>query len=127
MINLGELITDPDFMQSFSVYRTTGSFVKGAWVAAEPKEFEMKGVITPASPKEINQLPEGDRISGAISVYTRDRVYSTDSSATVSRRTGQGVISDKIIWKGEYYKVYALSDYSDYGFYNVVAARTKGD
>ena len=31
MIYVGELITDPDFSQKFTVYRSNGSFVDGVW------------------------------------------------------------------------------------------------
>jgi hypothetical protein len=127
MIDVGEIVLDPDFAQAFTVLRTTGNFVKGKWVAEEPREFPMEGTITMASAKELQKVPEGDRVAGSMSFYSTERLYITNASGSVRRRGGSGVISDKIFWKDEEYKLISVENQSDYGFYHAIGVRTKGD
>jgi hypothetical protein len=118
MINVRELITDPDFSQKFTVYRSSGEFVNGRWVETHT-EVSMVGVIIPASAKELNMLPEADRVVGTISIYTKTPLYITSNDR-------QGT-SDKILWKGDLWKLISVNNYSDFGFYKGIAQRMAGD
>ena len=50
----------------YTVTRTSGHFKEGKFVLDEPTKFDITGIITVASAKEINMIPEGDRINGAM-------------------------------------------------------------
>lgn len=119
MIDVSELIDDSDFAQNFVIYRSQGSFIDGVWTEETPTQIPLTGIIQPASPKELKMLPEGDRITGAIVIYSKIPIFLT--------RTGeeQGT-SDKVYWKGDYYKLLNVSDWSDSGFYTGIAERITG-
>jgi hypothetical protein len=119
MINVGELITDPDFAQEFNVYRSNGSFVDGVWTEGTPTQIKMTGVVTVMRAREIDQLPEGDRVSGGMNFHTTAILY-------VSREGTYEGISDKIYWRGNYYKLVSVLPYADYGYYKASGVRTKG-
>jgi hypothetical protein len=121
MINLSDIVTDPDLAQTFTVYRSTGQFVNGRWVENDPEIIPMTGVIVVATPKVIQFLGVGDRVTAGMAFFTREPLYLTrveeDENGT----------SDKALWHRNFYKLIALSDFSDYGFYSAVGERIKGD
>lgn len=122
MLNVSELINDPDFCQTFTVTRNTGDFTDGYFVTT-PSAITMTGVIQPLNTEETNQLPEGDRLSGAIKVYTLERVYLTHITQPADNT---GYIADEITWKGEKYKVIQSQNYLDYGYHRTIAIRKLG-
>lgn len=107
--------------QEFQVYRSQGEFVEGGWqeITQSPASFAMQGQLHPASERELRQFPEGDRVIGAIAIYTVDPLYVT--------RTGefQGT-SDQVEWNDELYKVLNTMPWSDYGFYASLAQKVSG-
>lgn len=125
MINVEEIITDPDFAQKFTVIRSTGSFIKGLWTEGTVTEIEMYGTITNPTPNDLQQLPEGDRVVGAMVFHTNSPLYVTRAGA--GTRRDPNAISDQIIWRGDYYKLSGVSVYADYGYYRAVGERIKGD
>lgn len=105
--------------QTFTVLRSSGSFVNGRWSENDPQQISMRGIVTVATEKELNQLPEGDMIKGGMVFHTVDELFST--------RTGNDPgTSDKIVWHGEEYKLFQIGVWSDYGFYRAVGERIKG-
>lgn len=120
MISLDEIIEDPDFAQPFYVYRSTGSFIDGVWTESTPKRIQMYGVIVVANARELRMVPEGDRIQGAMDFYSLSPLYVT--------RTGQSQgTSDKILWRGDYYKLLSVRNWIDFGFYSATGERIAGD
>lgn len=120
MIDLSELVDDPDFAQEFTLLRSTGNFVDGRWVENPKTTVVMTGVITPMSARELQQMPEADRVIGSINIYTLQPLYTTTGGSP--QRT-----SDQILWKGHYYKLFQINDYSDFGFYHSIGQRVTGD
>ena len=127
MIDVSEVITDPDLAQSYTVLRSTGSFVKGLWTEDTPTSITMTGVITVANDRELDQIPEGDRIKGAMVFHSTQVLYTTRVGTNESRKATRSGISDKIVWRGEQYKVLNVSPYIDYGFYKAIGERIKGN
>lgn len=114
MINVAELLYDPDFSQQFIVNRcTTGTWQNGRFVETDPLKLSMDGVVVPATPKEINQLPEGDRVSGVMAFYSDKQIYVTHKDDG----SGNAGTSDQIEWRGNLYRVSKVDLYGDYGFY----------
>jgi len=116
MINVSEVITDPDFAQSFLVHRRTGKWVNGRW-QENMTDITLLGVITVADPKTLEQLPEGDRVIGLMCFYATVPIFTTNEQGT----------SDQIEWRGERYRVKQVFPYGDYGYYKAVAERMAGD
>lgn len=116
MINVSEVITDPDFAQPYMVYRQFGEWERGHWKSADEKRIRVTGVVTVADAKTLEQLPEGDRITGLMCFYATQELFET-------REEG---ISDQIEWRGERYKVKRVFPYGDYGYYKAVGERMTG-
>lgn len=118
MINVSRVINDPRFSESFKVYRKSGEWIRGRF-NQEEKEITMNGVITPAKPKEIEMIPEGDRVGGEISIHTTSKLYTTHA---LDKEDTEGT-SDEIEWHGERYKLYSLNDFSQFGYYSAIGIR----
>ena len=127
VINVSEVITDPDLAQAYTIVRSVGSFVKGVWTEGTPTSISVVGTISVASNKELRQLPEGDRIQGAMVFHSTEQIYTTRVGAGTGRRATTSGISDKILWRGDYYKVLNVSPYVDYGYYKAIGERIAGD
>jgi hypothetical protein len=119
MIDVSEIITDPDLAQDYVVYRSSGSFVDGLWVENTPTQIPMRGTISVMSELELAQFPEGDRIKGAMVFHSTQELFSTRIGET------EGT-SDKILWRGDYYKLFQISPYGDYGYWRAAGERIKG-
>lgn len=122
MLNVSELINDPDFCQTFTVTRNAGTWTNGRFVTTS-STLSMTGVITQMTPFQINQLPEQDRVSGSINIYTLEKLKATE----LDQSTGvDGSLGDEVTWKGEQYKVIAPQDRSDFGYYKAHGIRKRG-
>lgn len=124
MINVARAVNDPRFSQKFKVFRKSGEWVKGRFVESE-KEISMIGVIAPSKPKEIEMIPEGDRVGGEITIHTTRKLYTTHSIENEKENEAEQNegTSDQIEWQGERYKLYQVNDYSQYGYYSAIGMR----
>lgn len=117
MINISEMMYDPDFCQQITVKRKAGAWKEGYW--KESKEtLQMTGVITTAGEQDLAMLPEADRISGAIAVRVAPpyQLYPTQQTSE-----HQGT-SDVVIWRNKEYKVSAILPDDDWGFRKALCA-----
>lgn len=78
---------------------TTGRFT-GSVFADTPTA----AVVQPSGPKEIEKLPENERTKEAITVFTRNVLFTSDVST-------QGK-ADEILWNGRTYEVRITEDWS---------------
>jgi hypothetical protein len=123
MINLARVVMSPGLNnQELTVFRSNGSWVAGRWV--EETEFsvtlEIRCIAYPSTAKELEMVPEGDRVTGAMTFLTTDPLYITQGPPD-SR------ISDKIQWRGELYKIISVLPWADYGYYMAIGERVAGD
>ncbi|HBC94293.1 MAG TPA: hypothetical protein DCZ10_15700 [Pelotomaculum sp.] len=120
MINVAEILYDPDLNQDFTVYRKTGTWTAGRYSETEtPLSFT--GVILPANAKEINQFPEGDRVTGMMKFFSEREIYVTRSNDE-----GKGT-SDQILWSGHRYRIINVKPYKDYGYYRAFGVYMDGE
>lgn len=120
MINIGRIVNSQNFARSFTVYRETGSWQKGKWIPTETP-IQMSGTITAASPNDLNQVPEGDRVTGTICFYSQQEIFETranDPDPNVKDGT-----SDQILWDGYRYRVSSVMPWGDFGYYKAIAVR----
>lgn len=121
MINIAEIIADPDFMQPYTVRRNTGTWVNGRFVET-PTTLNFFGVVIPANAQDIQMLPEGDRVSGLINFYT-----TADNPFQISKAdNGELGTSDQPIWRGNNYRILQVFDYQDYGYQLAIGTRMDG-
>ena len=112
--------------QALTIVRSVGSFVAGRWTESSPEEIEISGVCYPSSNKELQMMPEGDRVTGAITFITVNEIFTTHGTKGSGSPDDAG-ISDKIEWNGEYYRVLWSNPFKDYGYYLSIGERIAGD
>jgi hypothetical protein len=122
MIDVSELIVDPDFAQPYLVRRMSGTWFEGEFIQKE-SSLQFYGVITPANTQDVNMLPEGDRIAGLMTFYT-----TAGNPFLVTRNTdGSLGTSDQPVWRDERYKVMQVFPYDDFGYMKAIGTRMAGD
>lgn len=119
VISMEEIIDDPDLAQSYIIYQSEGSFQNGRWVEGPLTQIAACGTITVASEKDIEMVPEGDRLKGAMVFFNKGPIYTTRTEPSAG-------LSDKMFWNGDWYKVVQVAPYGDYGFYKAIAVRLSG-
>lgn len=128
MINVAEIVVDPDFAQPYTVYRETGAFVNYKFVKNPEVALPYYGAVYPATQYEINQVPEGDRTSILVCFCsTTDKPFYLSREASASKLTdGKEGISDQIVWQNDRYKIIKIWPYLDFGYWLCVGSRMSG-
>lgn len=112
MLNVAELLDDFDFIQQFTVYRKATTKQRGN-VSSTETPLTFSGVITPAGSTELEQIPEGDRQRGAITIYTQQELEISNTAGT----------SDEVLWQGNRYRVQQVFAYANYGYWKAIAVK----
>lgn len=114
MIDLSELMDDPEFTQAFTLRRRTGSFAnEGEFTQAVPVELPLVGAIQPASPADLVRFQaEGERRNAMIKAWSDTEMHTSD---------GAGQQPDEIVWHGTVYRVIECVPWADHGFWKVFA------
>jgi hypothetical protein len=116
MLNLSRIVRSPRFRQTLLVYRNSGKFGPGGWIADTEQQISTIGVAWPSREKEIEQVPEADRVKEMVSFATVDPLLITNEDG----------LSDQVLYHDERYKIVSILDYSDYGVYVSIGARLAG-
>jgi len=118
MIDASDIIGDPEFAQPLTINRSIGTFQLGGW-AETTSQIHTTGVVDVASDRDLRQVPEGDRVEGAMAFFVTDEVY-------LSRQAPQPGTSDTITWRGDTYRLVRISTFQDYGYSKAVGVRERG-
>jgi hypothetical protein len=106
-LDVSEVLVDPDFADTFDVTRSpevVNSF--GESTVPVPQVIPGKiGVVTMASPNDLDRLPEGDNSSRTISIVTKFRLQGPSP----------GFKPDVVTWRGDNYVVKLVEPYVQYG------------
>ena len=121
---LTEVIFDTDLRQydPFTIFRSTGQFGPGGFISKETK-VPVGGIITVATPQDLQMVPEGDRVPGSMHIITQARLYVTHMAGTAGPVSG---VSDQLEWDGNRYRVQAVEPWKDFGFWSAIAVRMVG-
>jgi hypothetical protein len=123
MINLAEVVNDADFAQEFEITRSHGgSWIAGKWVN-ETIGVPGYGVIQPATPEELEQVPEGDRVKGSLSFHSEAPLFETHTYGPNDKFAGT---SDVICHRGQKYRLVKVWQWEDFGYYKAIGARISG-
>lgn len=117
MINVGAVIRSGRLSQAITVERTTALWERGEFIRGAPEIYTLRGIITQAQPRDLQMVPEGDRVTGAISVLTNSVLYVTRADN----------VSDVVIWHGNRYRVVNVKEDVDYGFFRSLCSRLDGE
>jgi len=103
---------------SASVLPSGGSGVKIDITASilNPEVIPCFGVVSVINEKELDMIPEGDRIKGAMVFHLTKEVFTTR----------QGAQSDEIMYRGNLYRVSNIFEYGAYGYWKAVGQRMDG-
>lgn len=113
--DLSKLMTDPDFARPLTVVRRTESVDEHGRASFAEERLDAVGVIQPATPKELERLPEGDRHKATVAVFTAFPLRAGDEAA--------GIAPDWLEWQGARYEVASLDDWSAEGFCHALAQK----
>lgn len=112
MLDMSDVLNDPDFSQTFTVTRSVETVNLKGRGETSLEVIPASGVLVPATPRQLARLPEADRSSEIIAVYSREPL--TPGSDTFK--------PDLVTWRGRNYRVVSLDDYADYGGWCVALA-----
>jgi hypothetical protein len=118
IIDLSDVVSDPDLCQTFGISRSVGSFVQGGWQETRI-ELTAYGIVTVASDRALKMVPEGDRAQGAMAFYTVTPLFVSHPNKTPGT-------SDILTWHNQKYRILSVSPQSDYGYYQATAQRLAG-
>jgi len=117
---LQDVVNSPDLAEPFTILRQPGSFGAGGWQTSQPQNIPAFGVVTVASHKMLQMIPEADRVNA-------DRMFLAECPMYVTSEVN-GITSDILVWMGVKYRVMAVGQYQNRGgFYYAIASRMKGD
>ena len=124
MINVSELIADPDFTQpnGISVKRTSYKIIEHE-IVETTSDIKLVGIIVPYDSRS-NKQSYGDVISEIINVYTYDPLYLTGKPSVDSEVE---YLSDLVIFRNQPYSVVSVSHYEQYGFSKAVCEKLRQD
>lgn len=124
MINIAELINDPDFCQpnGINITRSVYSVVDHVPVKTS-QEMNVVGIITINSENSDELLDEVDRNSESINIFTYNRLMTVG----VDKLTGINFAADIIHFNGADYIVRKCLDDAQYGFCKSVAVKMRQD
>lgn len=117
-LDVSEIVNDPELAEPFIIRRSRGGFVRGGW-SDQITEIPAYGVVSVAAEKDLEVLPEGDRVREA-------RVFHSSQPIYITNAENVGV-SDVLVWNNVAYRVLSVADYSNRGYYRAVACRTAGN
>ena len=116
MIPIVSILADPELGgTSFTVLRTTRTFDRGGAVQSQESEIKAVGCIHPATPEELQQLPEENRVDEYIIIYTCMRLSLGSNERTTY------LAPDRIRWNGKLWQVVKIKDWSPQGFIQALA------
>lgn len=114
MIDVSELMDDPDLSQAFQIKRRAGGFLnEGRWISGAETILDRVGIIQPSKAADVLQfLPEGERSNTVITIHSKQDILMAKSS---------GQESDVVIWNGRQYRVAYSKPWELYGYWFAMA------
>ena len=106
LIDVSDVLDDPDFATTFTVARKTQSIDNFGRASESGTTTTQTGVVYPASGRNLVRSAEGEMITGDIVVVTKYRLTEGNGATTQA---------DVIGWGGTTYTVINTNDFSEYG------------
>lgn len=113
MINVVELMSDPDFASTFLVRRPRGDRDDaGVFQVLDYTDTSVVGIVQPADPAAVQMLPEGERLGNVIEVWSAAELRASDAAEA---------LSDVLVVDGQSFRVIKSEDWSANGYSHVFA------
>jgi|GEM_PF-801361 len=105
------LLSDPDLADTFDVIRRQEQVGQDGVSRILLTVFKgVVGVVSPASPNQLQQTPDGRRMQNAVTVVTTFRLQGVAKDEV--QRTYQ---PDLVRWSSDLYQVRAINEYTRFG------------
>ena len=115
MINVSELISDPDFCQPITVIRRKTT-VENFRNTVQETEIAIPNAVISIHTDLNEQNREGyTQIGESIDVYVNSYLYYTGDNGS-NAPAGEGYLSDIVLFEGKRYEVVEFSNYVQYGY-----------
>ena len=113
MINVGELIGDPDFAwdSSIEVTRREQKVVNHKNVITE-RIFDIVAIVTISDEAKDEMREYASQIEEAIYIFSSDPLYTTGKLP----QYGDTYLSDIVLWNGKKYVVMACKNWQKFGY-----------
>ncbi|GHV49914.1 hypothetical protein FACS1894216_01150 [Synergistales bacterium] len=95
LLNVSDVLDDPDFNSDFQVARRTRDTGDDGRSVVTEEILELNGVVQPMSDRDLERLPEEDRVNGGITVWCRQPLVTV----------GEDHVADEILWDNSRYQV----------------------
>jgi hypothetical protein len=92
-----------------------GTWTNGLFVEGTASTFQIQASVQPASPKDLQRLPEGERTMNVIVIFTTTELLLASQAA----RT----LSDRIAYRGANYEVEDVDVWESGGFWKCLARK----
>ena len=122
MIDVSELIEDPDFAFPYTVIRRTGKWENARFVIDDPpKRLQYYGAVQPATTRDIEQMNIGEDEKGVMKFFCRQPkdIYLTNN---LDEENPNIQVSDEIEFRGLLYKVLQISPWQHGGWTRAFAS-----
>lgn len=105
LLDVSEVLDDPDFATCFDVRRTVTTVGQNGRVSTSEETTAEAGVITMDSGLQLNRLSDGRMVAGGIIIHSRFLLSAGFGDQE----------PDIVVWQGREYTVTVVGDYSQYG------------
>lgn len=106
LIDVSDIVTDPDFMDSGLVCERNAQTVDDDGLATNTTtKTRFSAVVTSNNGDILERMAAGERIKGSITLHTRFAL----------REGRAGFTADVVEWRGRRYTVSEVMDYSNFG------------
>ena len=117
-IDLSEVVNSEDLAaEEYTILRGPGRWLNGVW-QSNAMPMPGFGSVTLANARDLEMIPEGDVVHGAMVFHSETPLYGTHGDSTRS-----GASSDVILWNNLYWRVLTVVPYGKFGFFRAVATR----
>lgn len=121
MINLSSVIHSSRLSQDYTILRSFGVWENGEFIKnGTPSTLQFHGIITVATERDLQKVPEGNRQMGAMKILSTEPIY-------VTGQLEENGFSDVLVWNNEKYQIVAVFPDKDYGFYRGICTRLSGE
>jgi len=116
---IARILYSKRYIRTFIVNRKTGSWLNGRFIETE-SSISLNGIVTTATSEDVNQVPEGDRVSEMLCFYSDKEMFVTHNEASFKGT------SDQISWRNNRYRVLSVQ-FHDLGYFKAIGAYMGGD
>lgn len=114
--NLGRALSVLPKAKLTRMREEVGGRVGGLRVSGGFESYEFRANVQPTTPQQMSMLDGGEHIDGAISIYTKEDLRTSQAD---------GDQADRIVHESEWFKVVQRLNWSGQGFRIYIAGTTR--